>query len=397
MLPAIDVPALTVVPVSRTTTFMVRSLTRPLRAGRECPDLPSQLPTPLLAGSVLLDEMLRGVSANLSGPVAAPDVLARVSDEVDEALALFAARGWLDDPAGFHPAPPAPERVDVTAGWAAAVGYRHLTCDSGYQPVAGVPGAQRWTDQREIATAHAYVLQHAGAPRPWVVQLHGWMCGSPLDLIAMRSLELHHRLGYNVIHPVAPLHGPRRSERQSVPDPLSVDYLTNVHGMANAVWDVRRWIAHLRQLGAPGVAVHGISLGGFLAAMLAGLEPDLDAVIAGTPPAELGVVLSRDWRRPQRQALARHDLVGARLDAVHRVVCPLALPPVVARERRFIYAAIGDRATTPQQAYKLWEHWERHDIHWHNGSHLTSFSPATYRFLSSVLSRTIGADHAVAS
>ena len=55
---------------------------------------------------------------------------------------------------------------------------------------------------------------------------------------------------------------------------------------------------------------------------------------------------------------------------VHRVVSPLAMEPLVARDRRFIFAGLGDRMAVPSQAHALWEHWERPTISWFPGNHV---------------------------
>jgi hypothetical protein len=49
---------------------------------------------------------------------------------------------------------------------------------------------------------------------------------------------------------------------------------------------------------------------------------------------------------------------------VQRVVSPLAFAPRVPADRRFIYAGIGDRISTAQQAHQLWHHWDRPTILW---------------------------------
>jgi pimeloyl-ACP methyl ester carboxylesterase len=395
-LPGLDgLGNVTWLPVSRTAAFMARSSTRSLRADRDCVDLRTHLPSAKLAVGVWMDEMLRGVAAILPGSVVDEAELGRVSERVDAALALFDANGWLDDPVGLHPAPPPPHEVSSVRRSVAGVRYQHLRCDSEFDPPAELTGHER-AGADGLRQTHAYVLEHRGEARPWLVQLHGWMMGGPLDLVLMRSLDLHRRLGFNVIHPVAPLHGPRRVGSHSGDGMFSIDYVANVHAMSNALWDARRWIAHVRALGAPSVAVHGISLGGFLTALLAGLEPDLDAVVSGAPPASLDLLLARGWRGAARRRLREHGLIGPRSEAVHRVVSPLAFTPLVAPERRFIYAAVGDRATTAQQAYRLWLHWDRPEVRWHHGSHLTLFGRDVHRFLERALSSTVDAGRPMA-
>ena len=52
------------------------------------------------------------------------------------------------------------------------------------------------------------------------------------------------------------------------------------------------------------------------------------------------------------------------------MVSPLSLKPQVPKDRRFIFAALGDRMSTPGQAHELWMHWDRPSIQWYEGTHV---------------------------
>ena len=56
----------------------------------------------------------------------------------------------------------------------------------------------------------------------------------------------------------------------------------------------------------------------------------------------------------------------------------LTRPPL---ERRFIFAAVADRIVPPEQARKLWEHWERPRIEWYQGAHITFRAHSSVRWL----------------
>jgi len=67
---------------------------------------------------------------------------------------------------------------------------------------------------------------------------------------------------------------------------------------------------------------------------------------------------------------------------VHKVVSPLTFKPLVAKERRFIYGALGDRMAMPGQAHELWNHWDRPRIEWLNGAHvMAAISPSADAFV----------------
>jgi dienelactone hydrolase len=192
----------------------------------------------------------------------------------------------------------------------------------------------------------------------------------PTDLEAFRSLHFHRDLGFNVIHPVLPLHGPRRAGKRSGDAFITLDYLNNVHGMAQAIWDVRRCIAWARSHGATSIVVHGVSLGAYTAALLSGLEDDLGGVIAGVPSVDLARVMREHVPAKARAAVDAHGLLGELADQVHHVVSPLAFEPKVPHDRRFIYAGVADRMAKPEAAHRLWKHWAEPSICWYGGSHV---------------------------
>ena len=54
-----------------------------------------------------------------------------------------------------------------------------------------------------------------------------------------------------------------------------------------------------------------------------------------------------------------------------RVVSPFAFDPRVPRERRYLYAGLGDRLASPEHARDLWHHWDRPRVAWYHGSHVS--------------------------
>ena len=62
--------------------------------------------------------------------------------------------------------------------------------------------------------------------------------------------------------------------------------------------------------------------------------------------------------------------MGGVAEDVYRVVSPLSFEPKVPRDRRYIFAGYGDRLATPEQARRLWEHWDKPRISWYSGNHV---------------------------
>jgi pimeloyl-ACP methyl ester carboxylesterase len=57
---------------------------------------------------------------------------------------------------------------------------------------------------------------------------------------------------------------------------------------------------------------------------------------------------------------------------------PLNYAPLVPKDRRLIITGLGDRLAPPQQAEKLWEHWDRCAMHWFPGNHVLHVSQPDY-------------------
>ncbi len=318
---------------------------------------------------VAVDDLISTLQYVLAGAAVADFDVARA----DSAARILEARGDPKDPAALHPAPPPPP-PDETGLSIRRLGHRvfeHLIFPSRYEPPADLPGRDEWLADEANALAHAYVLQHDDQrPRPWVVNLHGAGVGNPIDLQWMGSFALYRDLGVNVIHPVLPKHGPRRRGRSLVfPSP---DGLVNFFAFSQAIWDVRRTIMWVRARGATTIGVHGVSLGGYVAALLAGLEDGLDGVVAGLPPSDIPSLVLGHAARYRGVATTAAEVEIGPARQLNRLVSPLTFAPRLPRDRLRIYAAVGDRVSTPEQASALWQHWDRPEICWIQGSHLPS-------------------------
>jgi dipeptidyl aminopeptidase/acylaminoacyl peptidase len=139
-------------------------------------------------------------------------------------------------------------------------------------------------------------------------------------------------------------------------------------------------VDHLEAGGVTLFGVTGLSLGGYVSALLAAVEPRLRVVIPNAPvtsiphliphyfPANIGVLAaSVTHRTPLRLASAAV--------AIHS---PLNYPSLVAGARLMIIGGLGDRLAPPEQSRMLWEHWDRPRIHWYPGNHLLHVNRAAY-------------------
>ena len=150
------------------------------------------------------------------------------------------------------------------------------------------------------------------------------------------------------------------------------DVLDDIHATAHAVWDIRSLLSWIRQQQpeAP-IGLYGLSLGGFIAALVASLDEDLVCAILGVPVADLIALLSRhsglDHDDPRRETMILAEPLG-------RMISPLSLTPLVPPAGRFIYAGLADQVVHPrEQVNRLWEHWGQPDIEWYRGGHAGFF------------------------
>lgn len=346
--------------------------------------VPIARPTLSLAAHAFRDELvLLGLRARR--PLSDPDTLVRITGEVHAAVDFYGEKGWLDDPTQFFAPPPPLTDIRIQRVKSSRHSHQRLVFESGYAPHPGEPGAERWLRYTANRQCYGLMLRHR-APRPWLVCIHGAEMGrAALDLTLFRARRLHEDLGLNVLLPVLPLHGPRaRALPRGAVFP-GEDVLDDVHAAAQAVWDVRRLLSWIRDQD-PGarIGLNSISLGGYVAALVASLEDGLTCAILGVPVADLVELLGRHAGLgpddPRRSTIALAEPLG-------RMTSPLRLTPRVPKNGRFIYAGLADQLVHPrEQVVRLWQHWGRPEIVWYRGRHTGFFQARpVQRFVESAL------------
>lgn len=336
-------------------------------------DWPDGVPRPRInpfnLAKVAADEALIQMITAANGPGVTDAVGAeQVRALAERGLALYRDRGWLEDPASYHQTPPPLAEITMNSKSLGGLSYEHMRFESEFEPHEGMPGRERFQAFDSNQLAHARVLRHEGEPRPWLVCVHGYGMGDPTDLFAFQADYIHRVRGVNVIAYVWPFHGPRNTGRNGE-GLMEPGYFNFVHGVSQAIWDLRRILQWLREeQGATDIGTYGLSLGGFTVALLAGLDPDLRCVIAGIPATD--VIATRRRRRAQglQLSMGLPDRVAHQLLTV---VGALDIAPKVPLEGRFIFGGLLDRLSTPDRVLNLWKHWEEPRIVWFEGSHLT--------------------------
>ncbi|MCP3988569.1 MAG: prolyl oligopeptidase family serine peptidase [Actinomycetia bacterium] len=336
-------------------------------------DLPGATLTPLAAMKWLTDEWAMQIEL-ASGRVRVPDSAfrRRLRDELAAARQLYEASGWLADPRSYHRDPPPLVEVSTAHRSIGLLGYEHVRFVSEFEPWPDEPGRERWLDYRPVRTGHAWMLRHEGRPRPWIILVNGYRTGDPaIDLASFRAQRLHHKFGLNVLGVVLPLHGPRAIDANGG-RVLHAGAMNTVFTVTQGAWDIRRLLSWIRSaFDAETIAITGISLGGYMASLMTALDDDLAGVIAGVPEADLVRGIRRQMDLLLPPYYEQWGLSWEPLEQVFKVVSPLAMPCLVAKDRRYIYAGLLDRWVRPGNVRDLWEHWDRPEILWYNGSHLS--------------------------
>ena len=318
-----------------------------------------------------IDEFVLGYFV-IAARVPSGELAGRMCEEALQLEDALRARGAFDDPASFHPAPPAPDETYVEKARIYGHDYEVLRFDSDFSPDASIPGATRWKGLRQNQECHVRVLRHPGKPRPWLLCVHGYRMGAAwMDLGLFSPSWLHRRLGLNIIQPVLPLHGPRSAGLRSGDLFLDGDLLDLVFAESQTLWDLRRCLAWLRANEEnPKIGVLGYSLGGYNTALLSNFEADLDFAVAGIPVIDFAQTLWRVMPPGHLNYFAQRGLDEARYRSILAPVSPLTLPSLLPQEKRHIFAATGDRIVSPAHPLLLSKHWDV-PVSWYQGSHLS--------------------------
>jgi hypothetical protein len=354
------------------------------RGDRE--EIPAWRPSLASAAKMALDEVALALVATWA-ELPPLDARRRSNSEILEALALYSSRGWLDDPRSYHVAPPPLEDPAIRPEPRLGLPVERLSFRSEYAPRPEEPGRERWLGFERNHVARAWILRHPGGPRPWVFCIHPFQLGSaPLTLRAFPVRWLHQKLGLNVVLPVLPLHGSRRTGWKSGDRFLAAEHMNTVFAMAQTIWELRRLVAWARTEGATAIGCYGLSLGGYTTALLVSIEPAIDCAIAGVPASSFLDLERRHTPPYARTFTERAGIDWAATERVFSVISPLAMKPHPPRDRLFLFAGLGDRLAPPDHVRALWRHWQRPRIHWYDGGHLSfRWDPGVKRLVADAL------------
>ncbi len=163
--------------------------------------------------------------------------------------------------------------------------------------------------------------------------------------------------GLEVIAPLLPHHGPRRSERARFSGELFLcgDIACTVEAHLQAVRETRALLRWLRERDAGPLGVVGFGLGGLVAALVCGLDRDLDFGVLLASPSRLTALLVPDpapLLRSVHEDIRRQGLLK-RLEEVWSPLDTARLGLALPSNRLRILGARGDGLVPPSELERL--------------------------------------------
>jgi pimeloyl-ACP methyl ester carboxylesterase len=348
-------------------------------------DAPSRaLSRLLLEASIANDLALRTALASVLSGAYLRGTLGGFGRHDRERLEFYAQLADRADPLATFATPPS--GVEVGSSELSTVhlpgGAAHaLWFDSPYATV-NPDVSEEYARHARNRKAGAQHWRHDDGPRQTLCVIHGFGASPAWFNAVFFSLRSFFAEGWDVLLFTLPFHGHRRG---SIFLPGGVQMFeggaARLHeAILQAVFDLRILLAHIRGQGAPRVGITGISLGGYVTALMAAIDSELAFAIPNSPVVWMGDLLS-SWIPANAIVGVGRRLLGVSQNLMERasaVHSPLTYPPVVPRERLMIVYGEGDRVAPPQQSELLREHWGHPAAHRFAGSHVLHFGRRAY-------------------
>ncbi len=325
-----------------------------------------------LALKIALDEAMLGYFVSTTRTPARRRV-PEIANEVLRAIDAFGRQGWLDNPAAFHQTVHSPQVFELEDRLAIGHPFKSLSFPSSYVSHSELPGAERWETYGATHTVHARIFEHEGGPRPWLMCVHGYRMGWPyIDFQLFSPGWLHHKLGFNLIMPLLPLHGLRKIGMRSGDGYFDGELLDLLHAEAQALTDLRScllWLREQRQV--PRMGIYGISLGGLNASLLSCLDAEIDSLIAGIPLVDPLRVFELNAPTRLMRGLQQAGVGIEQVRALLAPISPLSMECRVPLAGRAIVAGMHDKIVSLEPILALQAHWNDCPLHWYAGTHLS--------------------------
>lgn len=355
---------------------------------------------PQIRATAAVDRVLRTGLGVLISAGMAPTLWSRAGARRElELLRFYQPFADRADAAEVFPRPAKPQRmhrsrVRKRLFQSSDVPRELLSFDSDYRPLCPQL-RERYTRHRPNCVAHAQHWSHPDGPRPTLIFLHGYFLSPyPVNSRAF-SLPWFYKKGYDILLYTLPFHGDRRARHECYSGQgYFSGGLSGVNeAMRHAVHDVRVLIDYVLDRGAPSVGVSGLSLGGYLSALLAAVDERLAFSIPNSPVVS-PIDMALEWRPTgplMRWTMRRHGIGLQTLRHGTALHSPLTYEPVIDADRLMIIGGAGDRFTSPHFVRLLHEHWPGSHLHWFPGNHILHLQQGDYlKLMKAFMDRNTG-------
>ena len=334
----------------------------------------------------LMDLWLRTGLASVVALSAAPSTLMRGSSLLQRSAIDFFAELSTDADASKVFLPPPPVKVSTSRLgrqlWAPGVGNIELIKFKSPYRVTFPKLRASYNRHERNSTGRAQHWRHEDGPRPTIIVVHGFT-GSPYWFNStFFSLPWFYSHGCDVVLVTLPFHGARNDRLAPFSGSgLFTEGLGSFHeAMLQSVCDIRVVMDYLMSTGVTNIGITGLSLGGYVSALMAAVEPRLHVAIPNSAVTDMSRLLDGWFPAGQLLKLALHK-TGVPEEAFRASMnlhSPLNYPPLLSRDRLLIIGGLGDRLAPPEQSARLYEHWGHPQIEWFPGSHIVHVGRANY-------------------
>ncbi|KJR97321.1 MAG: hypothetical protein VR65_25765 [Desulfobulbaceae bacterium BRH_c16a] len=235
-------------------------------------------------------------------------------------------------------------------------GSHDFSCDSPMQGVA--PECRR-------IHGKFYRCGEHWRKRPVVIMLHGWNGENCYRFLFPLLAQLCRRSGISLLSFQLPCHGRRRASFGPGNDYISPDLSAMVMSTRQAIADAQALIGWLKQEGCGPIGIWGISLGAWLAGLLACNDDRLSFAVLMTPIVRMGCAIEElEFCAPIRRSLAGGEVPFRGLDLTgHRLLLD--------RQNLLLVEGRHDLFAPRPLVEELWEAWGRPPIERFHHGHIS--------------------------
>lgn len=234
-------------------------------------------------------------------------------------------------------------------------------------PERGLSLDPSYVATEENTTSYVRLWEHReqSSERVTVIAIHGWTMGDQRVNSLAFLPGLFFSLGCNVALVELPFHGRRRP--QGIPENLplfpSADPIRTCTAMAHALYDLRALAAFLKSRGHTRLSCVGMSLGAYVGALWASLDP-LERAVFMVPLVSMGDMAFDLFKKVDGAAISRDFLLD-----LFRDHSPLERTPATRQESIMVIGGEDDHLVPKAQISLLHSCWPRVTIVWAKGGH----------------------------